>query len=158
MSRTFSETDRAILAIAQKNLPDTLTPYADIAAQTGTSEEHVLSLLRAMKEEGSIRRFGASLKHEKAGFAHNAMVAWIVPHELMDEAGAFAAKHRLISHCYFRPSSAPDWPYELYTMIHGRDPDEYKGVIEELKAHPAFVEYAVLESIKELKKISMTYF
>lgn len=158
MSRLFSDTDRAILAIAQKNLPDSLTPYADIAAAVGTTEEYVLDLLRAMKQEGSIRRFGASLKHQKAGFTHNAMVAWVIPHEDMDAAGEFAAAHRLISHCYFRPSSAEDWPYELYTMIHGREPDEYKGVIAELMEHPAFVEYAVLESVQELKKISMTYF
>jgi DNA-binding Lrp family transcriptional regulator len=156
--RVFSEQDRAILRIAQKNLPDSLTPYADLAAAVGTDESTVLRLLREMVREGSIRRFGASLKHQKAGFTHNAMVAWIVSEEEVDAAGKAAAELPLISHCYYRPSSAKDWPYELYTMIHGRHPDEYKEVIEHLRATTSLREFAVLESIRELKKVSMTYF
>lgn len=156
--RTFSEQERAILRIAQKNLPDSLTPYTDIAQRVGVDEETVLRLLRDMAEEGSIRRFGASIKHQKAGFTHNAMVAWIVSEEEADSAGKAAAGHPLISHCYYRPSPAQDWPYELYTMIHGRHPDEYKDVIEHLRATTSLAEFAVLESLRELKKISMTYF
>jgi DNA-binding Lrp family transcriptional regulator len=155
---TFSEQERAILRIVQKNLPDSLTPYADIAAAVGAQESEVLRLLRKMAQEGAIRRFGASLKHQKAGFTHNAMVAWVVSEAEADAAGQAAAKHPLISHCYYRPSSAADWPYELYTMIHGRHPDEYKEVIEYLRTGTSLREYAVLESIRELKKISMTYF
>lgn len=157
-NRAFTDAERAVLGIVQKNLPDSLTPYADIAKSCGTDEEAVLALLRGMVEDGSIRRFGASLKHQKAGFAHNAMVAWIVSEDEVDAAGRAAAEHPLISHCYYRPSPAPDWPYELYTMIHGRHPDEYKEVIAELIEGAGLKEYAVLESLKELKKTSMTYF
>jgi DNA-binding Lrp family transcriptional regulator len=157
-ARIFSEQERAILRIVQKNLPDSLTPYADIAAAVGTDESTVLQLLREMAQEGAIRRFGASLKHQKAGFTHNAMVAWVVSEAEADAAGKAAAEHPLISHCYYRPSSAADWPYELYTMIHGRHPDEYKEAIEHLRAATSLREFAVLESIRELKKISMTYF
>jgi Transcriptional regulators len=157
-ARVFSERERDILRIVQKNLPDSLTPYADIAAAVGTDEESVLRLLRDMVREGSIRRFGASLKHQKAGFTHNAMVAWIVRESEVDAAGKAAADHPLISHCYFRPSEAADWPYEFYTMIHGRHADEYKDVVNHLQATTTLREYAVLESLKELKKISMTYF
>ena len=156
--RQFTEKEREILRIVQKNLPDSLTPYADIARSVGVEESEVLNLLRGMAEDGSIRRFGASLKHQKAGFAHNAMVAWIVKPEDADAAGEEAARHPLISHCYYRPSSAPDWPYELYTMIHGRHPDEYKEVIASLRATTVLREFAVLESLREMKKTSMTYF
>lgn len=158
MTRTFTDRERAVLRIVQKNLPDSLTPYADIATATGSTEGEVLALLRAMTADGSIRRFGASLKHQKAGYAHNAMVAWIISPDMADAAGKKAAEHTLISHVYYRPSSAADWPYELYTMIHGRTPDEYKGVIAELRSSTCLDEYAVLESIRELKKTSMTYF
>ena len=75
MSTAFTDTERAILRIVQFQLPDTLTPYADIAREVGTDEETVLNLLRRMKEDGSIRRFGASIKHQKTGWTHNAMVA-----------------------------------------------------------------------------------
>lgn len=157
-TRQFSEQERAILRIVQRNLPDSLTPYADIAESVGVNEEEVLTLLRDMKADGSIRRFGASIKHQKAGFSHNAMVAWIVRREDVDKAGREAARHAMISHCYYRPSSAPDWPFELYTMIHGRQPDDYKAVIAALRSQTCLDEYAVLESLKEMKKTSMTYF
>ena len=157
-TRRFTEKERAILRIVQKNLPDSLTPYADIARSVGVTEDEVLALLRGMAQDGSIRRFGANLKHQKAGFAHNAMVAWIVRPEDADSAGEEAAGHPLISHCYYRPSPSPDWPYELYTMIHGRHHGEYKEVIAALQAATVLREYAVLESLREMKKTSMSYF
>lgn len=156
--RTFTEKEKAILRIAQGDLPDTLTPFADIARAVGTDEAAVLSLLRSMKEDGSIRRFGASVKHQKAGFAHNAMVAWKADPALADAAGRTAAEHPRVSHCYYRPSTAPDWPYTLFTMIHGRTEQECLEVIEHLLAHTMLREYAVLNSLQELKKTSMTYF
>lgn len=154
----FNEMERRILQIVQKNLPNTLTPYADIAKEVGTDEETVLALLRSLKEEGPIRRFGASIKHQKTGWTHNAMVAWKISADLVDEAGAAAAKHPLISHAYHRPSSAEDWPYVLYTMIHGRYETEHLEVIDQLRSETVLDEYAVLESLSELKKTSMTYF
>lgn len=155
---TYTEEERKVLGIVQANLPDSLSPYADIARQSGLGEDEVLSLLRSMKADGRIRRFGASLKHQRAGFTHNAMVAWKVSPDEADAAGAKAAEHSLISHCYYRPSSAADWPYELYTMIHGRRPEEYKEAIADIMAATGLKNYAVLESLKELKKISMLYF
>ncbi len=158
MAREFTEKERAVLRIVQKNLPDSLTPYADIAQAVSLGEGEVLDFLRRLKEDGAIRRFGASLKHQKAGWTHNAMVAWKVRREDVDAIGAKASEHPLISHCYYRPSPVEDWPYELYTMIHGRSPDEHKTVIEDLMRQTSLREYAVLESLREMKKTSMTYF
>ncbi len=158
MSHEFTETERAILRIVQDQLPDSLTPYADIASEVGTDESAVLDLLRRLKESGAIRRFGASIKHQRTGWNHNAMVAWRVAEELVDEVGEHAAQHPLISHCYYRPTTAPDWPYTLYTMIHGRTAEECRNVIEELRRETVLDEYAILDSLAELKKTSMVYF
>ncbi len=158
MARTFSPVEKEILRIVQKDLPDSLTPYADIAARAGCSEEEVLSLLRNLKEEGVIRRFGASIKHQKAGWAHNAMVAWITGTSDVEKIGKKAALNSNVSHCYYRPSSAPDWPYELYTMVHGRSSAEVEEVISGLKKDLGLKEYCVLASKREFKKISPTYF
>ena len=160
MTKTeFTDIEQQILAIAQADLPDSLTPYADIAREVGTDEETVLALLKLMKEEGTIRRFGVSLKHQKAGYNHNAMVAWKVDPSIIDSVGEEAAGHMLISHCYFRPTPNPEaWPYTLFTMIHGRHEGEYLEVVEQLRKETALDEYAVLSSLEELKKISMTYF
>ena len=154
----FTEKEQAILRIVQKNIPDTLTPYADIAAATGTTEEEVLELLQRLKDSGAIRRFGASIKHQRTGWAHNAMVAWKASEELAEEVGPKAAEHSRISHCYYRPSNYPGWDYTFFTMIHGRSEQDCLDVVEELRQTTALDEYAVLESLKELKKISMTYF
>lgn len=154
----FTDQEQAILRMVQGSLPDTLTPYADIAAAAGATEEQVLALLTRLKEDGTIRRFGASIKHQRTGWKHNAMVAWIIAPELVDEAGTRAAEHPRISHCYYRPDTAPDWPYTLYTMIHGKSAQDCLDVVDELRRTTPLREYAVLESLKELKKISMTYF
>ena len=154
----FTEQEKAILSIVQADLPETLTPYADIAKEAGVSEEHVLTLLRSLVEDSTIRRFGASIKHQRTGYDSNAMVAWIIDEELIDDVAAVAIKSKNISHCYYRPSSAPDWQYTLFTMIHGKTDQECLDVVEELRNTTALNEYAILESIKELKKISMTYF
>lgn len=158
MAREFTPTQKDILRIVQADLPDSLTPYADIAREVCTSEEAVLELLRSLKEEGVIRRFGASIKHQRTGWNVNAMVAWIVERERVEEVGTKASEHDHVSHCYYRPSSAEDWPYELYTMVHARSNEECTKVIEELRAMTGLGDYLVLTSIRELKKCSPTYF
>jgi DNA-binding Lrp family transcriptional regulator len=158
MAETFADWERAILAMVQGDLPDSLTPYADIAERVGRTEEEVLGLLRRLAASGTIRRFGASIRHQRAGWGHNAMVAWKVSEAQADFCGQAAARHANVSHVYFRPSKAADWPYTLYTMVHGRSEDECLSVVGELAATPPLGEHIVLRSLKELKKTSMTYF
>ena len=158
MSHQFSPEEQAVLRIVQDNLPDSLTPYTDLAEQAGMTEAQVLELLGRLKESGAIRRFGASIKHQKTGWTHNAMVAWKVKPEQVEACGRKVAEHTHISHAYYRPSAAADWPYELYTMIHGRSEAECLGVVEDVMKMTDLKEHAILRSLKELKKISMTYF
>lgn len=158
MAVTFTPRQKAILAIVQDNIPDTLDPYADIARMCGVSENEALELLRSMKKSGAIRRFGATIRHNRAGWGANAMAGWRATEEEAEVCGPIAAAHANISHVYFRPSPKPDWPYTLYTMIHGRDEDECKCVIQWLLDNWPLRDYAILRTIRELKKISMTYF
>lgn len=154
---TLSATDREILKRVQGNLPDSATPYADIAAAVGTTEEHVLELLSRMTETGEIRRFGATLKHQKAGFGANVMVAWYVPDEEVDRIGPIMAQSPAVSHCYHR-INCMEWPYNLYTMVHGRSPEQCREAIEAIRQTTGIDDYAMLFSLKELKKVSMRYF
>ena len=155
---TFTTEETAILRIVQGNLPDSPTPYADIARETGMKETEVITFLERLKREGVIRRFGASIKHQKTVWKYNTMAAWRLDDTLIDAAGEYAAKHPNISHCYHRPSRSPDWAYTLFTMIHGRSPEECMEVIESLRKDSALDEYVLLDSVKELKKTSMSYF
>ncbi len=158
MSYNFTENERAVLGLVQNNLPDSLTPYADIAESVGCTEEEVLQLLEKLKNDGAIRRFGASIKHQKTGWDFNAMVAWVVSEEDADAFAKIAVSYNNISHCYFRPSSAADWPYTLFTMVHGRSENECQETIVALQKATNTVDYAALKSIQEFKKTSMTYF
>lgn len=158
MSYSFTPAEQTVLRIAQDNLPDRLTPYAQIAAEAGLTEDQVLRLLRDLKASGAIRRFGASLKHQRTVWQYNAMVAWKVTPADAENCGNQVARHKQISHVYYRPSPAPDWPYELYTMIHARSEEECLVIVDNILQTTPLKEYAILRSLKELKKISMTYF
>lgn len=154
----FTDDERAVLRALQADLPDSATPYADIARAAGVDEAFVLALATRLKSNGAIRRFGASIKHQQVGWAHNAMVAWVATEAEAEKAGPLAATHPQVSHCYFRPSSAADWPYTFYTMIHGQSRALCLEAVEALRRQTGLDRYAVLESLRELKKTSMIYF
>lgn len=156
-SRPFSEKELAILKKVQGDIPLSLSPFADIAQEIGVSEEKVLNLLKDLKAKGYIRRFGATLRHQQAGYDQNAMVAWKVPASRVEEVGKLFASRKEITHCYERITKAA-WPYNLYTMIHATSEEECRAIIEELSRLTGIKEFEVLESIKELKKTSMEYF
>jgi DNA-binding Lrp family transcriptional regulator len=154
----FTLAQRKVLAMAQADLPDSPTPFADMARAAGLTTTQVLELLRGLKDSGVIRRFGATLRHQKAGYGHNAMVAWYVEDDKDIEAvGAHMAARPEISHCYQRVNCL-DWPYNIYTMIHGAYPGHCLQVAAELAAETGVDQYDVLESVRELKKTSMLYF
>jgi len=153
----FTEIERSILALAQGTLPDSATPFADIAEQAGTDEGTVLELLRRMKENGQIRRFGATLRHQQAGYGSNAMVAWYVEEDKMQAMGERMAARTEISHCYHR-RTREGWPFNMYTMIHGRSREDCLRVVAEISRETGLDRYDVLFSNEELKKTSMKYF
>lgn len=154
----FTETERRILRIVQATLPDSATPFADIAALVESTEDEVLDLLTRLKEGGQIRRFGATLRHQQAGYKSNAMVAWYVEDGFdVDAIGRAMAARPEISHCYLRRNCL-DWPYNVYTMIHGKSREDCMRVVRELSEQTGVTQYDMLFSQKELKKTSMKYF
>lgn len=158
MAIQFSDTEKDILRRVQGTLPDSATPFADIAREVGVDEQTVLDLLNKLKDSGAIRRFGATLRHQKAGYSHNAMVAWRIPEDKDPEKiGEIMAARPEISHCYIRRTT-PEWTFNLYTMIHGQNPGDHARVVAELVKATGIDDYDVLESVRELKKTSMVYF
>jgi len=157
MAIQFTETEEKILALAGSDLPDTEQPFKTIAEKVGCTEQEVLDLLVDLKQRKIIRRFGATLRHQKAGYGHNAMVAWRVPEERGDEVGEIFTARPEISHCYIR-RTYPEWTYNFYTMIHGERPGHANEVVAELEEVTGIDDNCVLKSLKELKKTSMVYF
>jgi siroheme decarboxylase len=151
------EKDKAIIRVLQGDLPSTLTPFTDLARELGWEERVLLARTEKLLNCGIIRRFGAVLRHQRAGFTANAMGVWQVPEEKVEEIGKVMASFREVSHCYQRPT-LPDWPFNLFTMIHGRSIKGCQVVMERISKATGIEDYNMLFSQKELKKSSMQYF
>ena len=149
--------DKKIISLIQKDLPVHPKPFALMAEKIGISEGEFIRRVKRLKENGVIRRFGATLRHQEAGFKANAMIAWKSPDGVISEMGKTLARFREVSHCYHRAPKG-DWPYNLYTMVHGVSRDECREIAERMSAATGLKEYAVLFSEKEFKKTSMEYF
>ncbi|MBI5552899.1 MAG: Lrp/AsnC family transcriptional regulator [Desulfobacterales bacterium] len=157
MVEQLTELEKRVIATVQGDMPVVGRPYAHIASQLEISEEKLLAILNDLVERGIIRRFGATLRHQKSGFHSNAMVAWRVDEARIDAVGKIMASFRAVSHCY-RRDPTPQWPYNLYTMVHGKDEDGCRATADKMAEKAEVHDYELLFSRRELKKTSMQYF
>lgn len=153
----LSDLEKRVIASIQDDLPVIERPYRPIAERLGIPEDQLLGILRDLCRRGVIRRFGATLRHQKSGFAANAMGAWRVPEARIEEVGEIMAACPSVSHCYRRNPNA-HWPYNLYTMIHAGDRETCQAIAEDLSRRTGIPDYILLFSQRELKKTSMQYF
>jgi DNA-binding Lrp family transcriptional regulator len=154
----LSDFEREVVRALQGPLPVVERPFAPAAAHLGISEEELVEKVREFDREGVIRRVSAVLRHRRAGFTANGMACWAIPEEQIEHAGQTAAAFPEVSHCYHRPAYPPDWPYTLFTMVHGREQEEVEAVIERIHQVIGPVEHSVLYSTKEYKKQRVRYF
>lgn len=147
----------ALVRELQEDLPLVSRPFLGMAERLGTSEEGIFAEARQMQESARLRRFAAILHHREAGYKANAMSVWKVPEERALECGTRMATFRAVSHCYLRPTY-PDWPYNLFGMIHGHSAKECQETVEAIMAETGVNEYAMLYSSKEYKKTRPKYF
>ena len=126
------DTWRALIAAIQSGLPLVARPYAEIAQRIGLSEETVIQAVQAMLAQGTIKRLGVVVHHRALGYRANAMVVWDIPDERLAQLGPCMGSFPFVTLCYRRPRHLPAWPYNLFTMIHGRDRDEVLARVDEL--------------------------
>jgi DNA-binding Lrp family transcriptional regulator len=153
----LTDLEKKVIAAIQQSMPITERPYRALAAQAGITEEEMLATLRSLSTRGVIRRFGATLRHQRTGYTANAMAAWRVEEERIDAVGRTMAGFRQVSHCY-RRNPSPAWPYNLYTMIHAADEAACRATARQMAQAAAVADYTLLFSREELKKTSMVYF
>ena len=151
--------DREIAAIRalQQHLPIEPEPFAQAAASEGFTAAELVAIGQEFLLDGRMRRFAAVLAHRRAGFVQNGMGVWCVPEERLDECGHLMAAFRGVSHCYQRPTY-PGWPYNLFSMTHGRSKADCEAVLEAVSRETGLTDYSVLYSTKEYKKTRVTYF
>ena len=124
---TLDALDRALVAATQDGLPLTPAPYADVAARIGSTEAEVIDRLTRLLEAGVVRRIGAVPNHYRLGLSHNGMTVWDVDDREVDRLGALVGALDFVTHCYRRPRALPDWPYNLFAMVHGKSRDEVEA-------------------------------
>lgn len=119
----LDERDQALITLIQTGLPLSKTPYADLGKSLDMDEEEVISRLKCLIDEKVIKRFGVVVRHHELGYRANAMVVWDIPDDNISKMGSCLGQFDFVTLCYRRPRRLPDWPYNLFTMIHGQDRD-----------------------------------
>ena len=124
--------DRRLIVATQAGLPRVPRPYDAIGGELGIGGEEVIARLRRMLDCGVIRRIGAVPNHYAIGYTANGMSVWDVADERIDELGARVGALAFVTHCYRRPRRLPDWPYNLFAMVHSRSRDEVAARVAEI--------------------------
>ncbi|MFW6039060.1 MAG: Lrp/AsnC family transcriptional regulator [bacterium] len=156
----LSERDKRFIAVTQDDLPIVPQPFEPWCKQLNVSMDELCEWMLKMQRRRVMRRFGAVLRHRQLGFTANAMVVWQVPAAHIEVAGERAAAFDEVTHCYERPT-APDWPYNLYTMIHAQSTETCEAVANQLWQELLDLQIPrphLIYSTKEYKKQRVRYF
>jgi DNA-binding Lrp family transcriptional regulator len=149
--------DHKIINALSGDISSSKEPYQDIAKQLNIGEDELLERIQSYSEAGLLRRMGAMIAHRVAGVEANGMIVWDVPEDRLEEIGRKLASSPEVTHCYARPRS-PQWPYNLYTMVHGRTREFCKRIAERLAGEVGIERYKLVFSTREFKKTSPRYF
>jgi len=147
----------SVIKELQKDIAVVEEPFKKATEKLGLSYDKFFTIANELKESGVMRRFATILNHRKAGFGANAMSVWAVPEEKGEEIGKEMAEFSAVSHCYLRPSY-PNWPYNLFAMVHAKTQEECDTLIEEMAEESGLTEYGKLYSTVEFKKQRLVYF
>ena len=147
----------AVVRTAQYDIDIVSEPFKKIIDELDIDYDTFFSILQELQEAGIMRRFASILNHRKAGFNANAMVVWDVDEANGEEIGATAAAFSAVSHCYLRPKYE-NWPYNLFTMVHGKTKEETNSIIAEMANEIEAKSHMPLYSSREFKKIRIEYF
>ena len=150
-------TERALAAALGRGLPITEEPYKAVADMLGLQEEEVTAGLSAMLDSGAIRRIAAVPNHYRVGVTANGMSVWDVADERIEALGPKVGALPFVTHCYRRPRHLPDWPYNLFAMVHGSSRAEVERKVETIAGllGEAAQAHDILYSTRILKKTGM---
>ncbi len=129
-------------------------PFLQRAQDLGLEEDELLEAIQALLAGGTMRRYGATVRHRSMGYTSNVLVAWNVPDERIEEFTSVIDLLDEVSHGYVR-TRYPEWDYNVYTMIHGHSKDECLGTVEHIADALVLDEYVLLFTKRELKKCTL---
>lgn len=153
----LDDIDRRIIKATQGGFGLSLRPYDAVALEAGTDTPDVIGRMKRMLEAGIIRRIGVVPNHYALGYKANGMTVWDVDDDRIEEMGHRIGALDFVSHCYHRPRILPDWPYNLFCMVHGHDRPEANAHSDEIAAilGDAARSHEILFSTRILKKTGL---
>ncbi len=156
---SLDEADQVLITLMQTGLPLSTTPYADLGEKIGMPEKEVISRLKRLSDDNVIKRFGVVVRHHELGYRANAMTVWNIPDEIVSDLGPCMGKFEFVTLCYRRPRRLPEWPYNLFTMMHGQDRDDVLANIQFLidRCGLKDFEHDVLFSTRRFKQRGAIY-
>lgn len=143
--------------LLQRDLPLQPRPFEAMARTNGVAADELLASAKSLLKRGYIRRYGAVVPPRKSGFGASAMGVWIVPAATVESAGTKMSQNKAVSHCYLRPVYE-DWPYNLYTIVHGRSVDECESILNDIAIDTGVEEKQALYPTREYKKARINLF
>jgi DNA-binding Lrp family transcriptional regulator len=149
----MDDVDLRLLKAVQDGVKLTNRPYQALGEELGISEDEVVQRLKALVDQGVIRRFAAAIGHRALGIVANAMIVWNVPEEDVERIGGILASFDNVTHCYERIRHT-NWPYNLYTMVHSRSREDCVKIASQLSVVTGIEDYKILFSEREYKKTS----
>ena len=150
---TLDATDRRILKATAGGLPLTPHPFEEVGRWLFLPENEVIARMAAMQEDGVIRRVALAPNHYALGLAANGMSVWDLDDSVAKTLGEKVGALPFVSHCYLRPRALPDWPYNLFAMVHSQNREEVAARVAEIaillgadcRAHDVLYSTAILK-------------
>ena len=152
-----TEQDKDFIRELQKDMDIIDEPFVNAANNLGLSEDELFEKLKQYEDIGVMRRFAAILRHRQIGYTANGMIVWKVPEDKISKVGEKLGAFPQVSHCYERPTY-PDWPYNVFSMIHCKTHDEAYDVAKTIQDQIHVDDYDILFSTREFKKTRVEYF
>jgi len=156
MKKNLSDNEKRLLEVIQHGIPGSVTPFSDMAIEAGMETGQLLEIIKGWEADGTLRRIGAIVNHYEVGLPAGMMVAWQVEADRIDQVGKSLTEFPEVSHVYER-FTTEDWPYNLYTMVHGSSIEQVQKTVEAMSKACGVENFRGLVTEKELKKVPPTY-
>ncbi|MBL8504583.1 MAG: Lrp/AsnC family transcriptional regulator [Rhodocyclaceae bacterium] len=158
-ARALSATEKRLMGALQHGLDLVPRPFARLGERAELAEDEVIATLKRWRGEGLIKRFGVVVRHHELGYTANAMVVWDLPDAEVERIGGLLAAEPEVTLCYQRRRHRPEWPYNLYCMIHGRERAGVERAVAALRERFGLSDYphAILFSRRRFKQRGAHY-
>jgi len=155
----LNDADFALIEALADGLEMVSCPYAVLGARVGLSEEETIGRIESLIAGGVIRRFGVVVQHHRLGLCANGMSVWDIPDADVADVGQRMGAFPFVTLCYRRPRCLPDWPYNLFAMVHGSERQIVLAQVDQLVSELglAKVHHDVLFSRRQFKQRGARY-